>query len=673
MIRAFVFVCSLAASYQLRAGVTPVQKVIQLMKEMHAKGVTEKQDEEVAFTSFKGWCDSTSKNKQKAVTEGEELMEQFEADIAAAESDVIKLTDEIAALNAELDSKKAEMASNAEERETEKALYKKTHKDYGESVEAATKAKAVISAQSGDVPQMMLLQTHVETLRSKEFVPRSALRVLDAYIQGGMGTPAPPDELSVSAPEANAYEFQSDGIVKMLDNMQDKFDDKRNDLEQDEMNHKHSYEMLMQQLQDTTEKLKKQIGRKAERKTQRAQDGATAKGELKDTTASRDEDQKYLDEVVAGCEQKSSDFEERQKLRAEELEAITKAIEIISGEAVSGSADKHLPGFVQLSSFALRASAMAESQGKVAVFLAAKAEELHSRMLSALATRAAAGDPFGKVRKMIKDMIIKLMEEANEETEHKGWCDGELGANKIQRDAKTEDVNSLTAQADQLTADIAKLTQELADLATEITELDAAMNKATEIRTEEKAKNEATIADAKAAQEAVKSALAVLKEFYAKAAEATALLQQPSAMDDAPGTFDSSYKGMGAEGGGVVGMLEVIASDFARLESETSAEEDSAAAEYKTFMSEGGVDRATKAADSDNKGKLKTRKDGDLQMTKSDLKGAQGELDAALAYYDKLKPSCVDAGVSYEERVQRREAEIQSLQEALKILSGEDI
>ena len=40
---------------------------------------------------------------------------------------------------------------------------------------------------------------------------------------------------------------------------------------------------------------------------------------------------RYLDDTVAGCEQKSSDFEERQKLRAEELEAIKKAIEIISG------------------------------------------------------------------------------------------------------------------------------------------------------------------------------------------------------------------------------------------------------------------------------------------------------------------------------------------------------
>jgi chromosome segregation ATPase len=667
MIRAVLFACSLANAYELRAGVTPVQKVIQLMNEMHAKGVQEKQDEEVAFTTFKQWCDNTASNKQKAIKEAEELMEQLEADIAAAESDVSTLTDEIAAINAEMDSKEKDMQAATEIRDSEKEDYKKTHTDYSESIEAVTKAEAVISAKSGDVTQAMML---LQTVSKKRYVPANARRVLDAFLE--TATPAPPAGLSVTAPEANAYEFQSSGIVDMLEKLKEKFEDQRSELEKEEMDAKHAYEMLMQQLQDTIEKLKKQLGRKTERKTQREEDAATAKGELKDTTASRDEDQTYLDDAVAGCEQKSSDFEERQKLRAEELEAITKAIEIISGGAVSGAADKHLPSLVQKPSLALRASTTSESQGRVAEFLQSKADELHSKMLSLLAARAAA-DPFVKVKKMIKDMIIKLMEEANEETEHKGWCDGELGANKVQREAKTEDVNTLTAQADQLTADIAKLSQELADLAQEITELDAAVAEATEIRTKEKAKNEATIADAKAAQEAVKSALAVLKEFYAKAAEATALMQQPSAMDDAPETFDSSFKGQQAEGGGVVGMLEVIASDFARLESDTTAAEESASQEYKTFSSDSAVDRATKAAETDNKEKLKTRKDGELTTTKKDLKGAQGELDAALAYYDKLKPSCVDSGVSYEERVQRREAEIQSLQEALKILSGEEI
>merc|ERR1719191_2525014 len=75
----------------------------------------------------------------------------------------------------------------------------------------------------------------------------------------------------------------------------------------------------------------------------------------------------------------------------------------------------------------------------------------------------------------------------------------------------------------------------------------------------------------------------------------------------------------------------------------------------------------------DHREKTRTKKKGDLQDTNKDLKATQGELDAALTYYDKLKPSCVDAGVSYSDRVQRRQQEIESLQEALRILDGEDI
>merc|ERR1740138_41568 len=104
-------------------------------------------------------------------------------------------------------------------------------------------------------------------------------------------------------------------------------------------------------------------------------------------------------------------------------------------------------------------------------------------------------------------------------------------------------------------------------------------------------------------------------------------------------------------------MLEVIESDFARLETETSSSEE----------------QAVKNMDLENKGKDKTTAESDLVTTKSDLEATQKELDAALAYYEKLKPSCVDAGLSYEDRVRMREEEIQSLQEALQILSGQAI
>merc|ERR550537_299010 len=67
----------------------------------------------------------------------------------------------------------------------------------------------------------------------------------------------------------------------------------------------------------------------------------------------------------------------------------------------------------------------------------------------------------------------------------------------------------------------------------------------------------------------------------------------------------------------------------------------------------------------------KTRKESALGSAKKDLATTKEELAAAMDYYEKLKPSCVDAGVSYEERVARRKEEIESLQEALKILSAE--
>merc|ERR1719162_2723547 len=119
---------------------------------------------------------------------------------------------------------------------------------------------------------------------------------------------------------------------------------------------------------------------------------------------------------------------------------------------------------------------------------------------------------------------------------------------------------------------------------------------------------------------------------------------------------------MGGSAGGVVGMLEVIESDFARLEADTKASEASAQKEYDEFMTDSQVDKTKKATDIEHK-----------TAKRSDLEGTQKELDAALVYFDKLKPSCVDAGVSFEDRVARRKEEIESLQEALKILNGEDI
>jgi uncharacterized protein YoxC len=313
---------------------------------------------------------------------------------------------------------------------------------------------------------------------------------------------------------------------------------------------------------------------------------------------------------------------------------------------------------------------MNPSQQKVASFLNEQSRKLGSRLLSAMALSAEA-NPFGKVKKMIKDLIVKLMEEATSETEHKGWCDTELTTNKQTREKKTSEVNELESEIEELTATIAELTQDIADLTAAVKELDAAMAEQTEERNTAKATNAQTIKDAKAAQVAVEQAMAILKDFYAKSAEATAFSQQPAV--DAPETFEKPYKGLLPEGGSVVDFLEVILSDFARLESETASDEAQEEDEYKTFMFESKKDKALKENEIKLKSGTKTDKESALSQAQADLKTTQEQLDKALAYYDKLKPTCVDSGITYEERVKRREEEIVSLQEALKILAGTDL
>merc|ERR1719164_19003 len=281
-----------------------------------------------------------------------------------------------------------------------------------------------------------------------------------------------------------------------------------------------------------------------------------------------------------------------------------------------------------MTSFAqLRSDLNVQAKARVVSFLRSRAKQLNSRVLSVLAVHAS-DDPFAKVKKMIKDLIVKLMEEANEEAEHKGWCDTELSTNEQTRKEKTEAVETLHAEIDELEASIAKLTEEITDLTKAVAELHAAVAQATSVREEEKAKNIVTIKDAQDAQTAVAQALSVLKEFYAKAAEATSFVQQPE-------VFDEPYKGMGSENGGVVGMIEVIQSDFARLESEASAAEAEAQKQYDEFMGDSSVDKAQKTKDIEHKSGKKQNQEQALQEKKTDLDGTQKELDAALAYYEQ--------------------------------------
>jgi uncharacterized coiled-coil DUF342 family protein len=211
-------------------------------------------------------------------------------------------------------------------------------------------------------------------------------------------------------------------------------------------------------------------------------------------------------------------------------------------------------------------------------YLQGRAQKLGSRYLSLVAARAA-DDPFKKVKKMIKDLIVKLMEEANAEADKKGFCDAELATNKQTREIKQAEADELAAEIEKGTALSAQLATEITDLSEAIAQLKKAMAEATELRAEEKEKNAAIVADAKGAQTAVEAAIEVLKGFYDNPTGAALLQsmdQAASLAQEMKSASKEPYTGMQSGSGGIIGMLEVILSDFARLQTDTETAEDEA-------------------------------------------------------------------------------------------------
>merc|ERR1719359_2301885 len=167
--------------------------------------------------------------------------------------------------------------------------------------------------------------------------------------------------------------------------------DERTNLEKEEANSKHAYDMLMQDLTAQIDQAEADRTSKAEFKAKALQNKADTEGELQDTSTTKHEDEKYLADLTATCQTKASDFESRQQLRAEEIEALEKAIEIISSGAVAGNAEKHLPTLLETQASAfpqLRANMETQAKARVVSYLSRRAKQLNSRVLSTLAVRA---------------------------------------------------------------------------------------------------------------------------------------------------------------------------------------------------------------------------------------------------------------------------------------------
>merc|ERR1719263_1258676 len=243
-----------------------------------------------------------------------------------------------------------------------------------------------------------------------------------------------------------------------------------------------------------------------------------------------------------------------------------------------------------------------------------------------------------------------------------------------QRDENIGAIEGDTAVITQSNAKIAKLKEEISELLQEIADLNKGLSEATTLRAEENADNTKTLADATQGLDGVKQAIKILKDFY----EGAGFIQYtpPNAGADgktvgdlAPDTgFDSDYSGNQDAASGIMGMLEVIKSDFERTIETVQTDESDAEEAFSQYKSDTESDIEEKEALTNTTEGLKSEQKGILADKKDDLKDHTMLKEEALTKLRKLKPACVDTGSDYAETVARREQEIESLKNANLIL-----
>jgi len=639
--------------------VTPVQKAVQMLEGMLVTTKKAKHEENVQFAGFKEFCDNTQVSKAGDIKEGAAQIESLSASIEKAKSDIKSLATKIGKQEAALTQFNVDVKTSTKMRDEQRANYLKDLMDLQESVDAISEAMRMLKQQDRDVAAKSLLQ-----LSALSRTPDDAKEAIQTFLQA-------PDRV---APGATAYKFQSGAIIDMLEKLQGKFRKEKTELEAKEVEDRQTYDMLLQDRTDSIADAENSIEEMTKTKADTNVRQSKEEGDLKEVTDVWTEDTKYREDLVALCDQKSDEFKSRTKLRDDEITALQAAVDILGSDKV-GDADTRVQAFVQVgSSFAqLRSAAMAPNQRVLIDFLKTESVRLGSHELSALAM-AAAADPFLKVKQLISELINRLKSQATAEATQKGWCDKEMGTNKHTRETKSAEVDTLTAQIEGLTANIAKLGKEIAKKGKEVTAIETAVAEFSKKRAKEQASNAAAVKDAKAGQAAIGQAVKVLKDFYAKAAKATVLAQKTTKdQPKVPEIFDGAYKGEQASTGGVLGMLDVIKSDFARLEADTNSAEQAAQAEFDSFMSDSAQTKAVLEVDLKHCKTNKMGDEGELSNQKTELESAQSILKGALDSYEKLKVPCEKEPMSYAERKGRREQEVESLKQALELLSADNL
>mmetsp|Transcript_78741 Transcript_78741/g.172628 ORF Transcript_78741/g.172628 Transcript_78741/m.172628 type:complete len:692 (-) Transcript_78741:242-2317(-) len=649
----------------------PVTKVITLLKDMQKQLQKEADEDEAIYDKMACWCQTNDREKTEAIKTAEVRIDGLTTKIEELTAGSARLNTEIKNLEKEIAENQDSLDKATAIREKQLAEFNAEEKDLLESISALKAAITMLSKHNGGTGFLQIRNTRlmgVAATLQNEMTKHSSLlqgvlthaerRTADSFIK------APADYFDAAPTFKQSYAPQSGEIFGILRQMLETFESNLSASQKEELANQQAYGELKAAKEDEIKAGQAQIDSKTGELADTDEKNAQAKVDVDDTKASLSADEQFLSMLKEKCSMADKEWEERQKTRQLEMEAVSQALAVLSGDDAHDLFTRTFnPSFLQRSS---SSSSSSDRRSAASALLARVAERLHSPRLATLAYNLKL-DAFTRVKKAIDDMVTQLLKEQEDEVKHKDFCTGEFNTNQLQTEKKERTKEDLLASIEDLEMTIDELAKAIDELNAEIAEMQVQLKRAGEDREKENAEFQTTVADQRETQKLLKTALQVLGDFYNK--KTASLLQRQEPAGPPPPAGFETYKN-NAGSGGVIQLIQQIISDAKAMEAEAIRSEEDAQKAYEDFVKETNASIEAKSKDIVEKSEVKARAEGELVETKEAKEAVILELEQLSNYNAQLHQSCDFVLKNFDLRQTARDEEIEALRQAKAILSG---
>jgi len=702
---------------------TPVTRVVKLLKEMSATLKKEQEEDEALYDKLACWCNNNNYEKSQAIEASEAKISELTATIEELTAKSAELESSIKELEAEVAANKKALAEATALREKQAKEFHGAETDSIQAIENLKAALTVLAKHHGsgtestvaggpvfksESDSWALLQSKKDTPWSEVHESMSAFHSLDDFMRkNGFDDPLPEQKVSTvlveqphslrkvqngspaaaswSMEEAGvvrralksasafvqahhlgsyypAYSAQSGQIVGVLKELKEEMEGDLGESQKREQARAAAFAELRAAKEAEIESGEKMAEQKEDELATAKNNLAEAKEDLEHEEASLQEDQKFLKNLKETCADASTNFDQRKNARLQEIQAVSEAIEILTGDeardAMSGTYN-----FLQTSA-SVHADGLRRS--KAAQVLRQVAKATKDPQLSVLAT-AVELDAFTRVKKAIDDMVAMLKVQQEDEVKKNDYCKAELQENEMTTAKQTDYKASLEAKASALADAIATLEQDIAAANAQISQLQLELQRASEDRKIENLDFQKTVADQAATVEVLKMALERLAAYYSK----ESLIQGAKMVSrrQTPPVPQMEYK-KSAGATGVMEMLEKLIQEAKGMIKDARKSESEAQAAYEQTVGDTNDSVAALQQEIASKTKAKVDAHKEKLQTESDIADTESELEGLAKYNSELHAECDYILKNFDARQAARGQEIEALQQAKQILSG---